>query len=336
MKWFEENLPMRLYAASLSGKISPWPGAGEARHKHLDRVNGWFMLGCRAGSCPEARPDMTWRGFFLLLALLAAAAASSGCSTVPYTGRSQFNIVGSKEEIALGQRASQQVLREEKISRDPALNAAVNRVGRAIASVASMPDARWEFHVIDKNVPNAFCLPGGIIYVYSGLFRYARNDDQLAAVIGHEVAHALARHGAERMSQQLAIALPGVAVGAVLGAQSPILAQTFSRVYGIGAQVGVALPHGRSQEYEADRIGLILMAKAGYDPGGAVTFWRNMMAAGGGRTPDFLSTHPANENRIEQITKLLPEARSYSPHYAGQGGKPVPPPDDDPPPGVER
>jgi len=267
----------------------------------------------------------------LLLAALSAVLACA-CSTAPYTGRSQFNLLSPGEETALGRDAARQVLAKNKLSRDGGMNAAVRRVGSAIARVADMPGARWEFHVIDDKQPNAFCLPGGIIFVNSGIFRYARSDDQLAAVIGHEVAHALARHGAERMSRQLALALPGVALSAVVGSQSPQLGDAVGRVYGVGMQVGGTLPHSRTQEYEADRIGLILMAKAGYDPDAAVGFWRNMMRAGGSKRPEFLSTHPADARRIQAIVRELPEARSYLPH--GVGGPVFIPPDDDPPPGV--
>lgn len=269
--------------------------------------------------------------FALAILVLSAAMSMAACSTVPYTGRSQLNMVSRQEEAALGRQAALQVMRTERPSRDPGMTAAVERVGRAVASVADMPGARWEFHVIENREPNAFCLPGGIIFVYSGIFRFAQNDDQLAAVIAHEVAHALARHGTERMSRQLALAIPGVVLSTVIGVQSPELAGMFSRVYGIGTQVGYALPHSREQEYEADRIGLILMARAGYDPGAAVSFWRNMRQAGGSKPPEFLSTHPASDRRMEAIIRALPEARSHMP-----GGDPVfIPPDDDPPPGVE-
>ncbi len=278
------------------------------------------------------RPHATRLARAPLALALAACALLAACSTVPYTGRSQLNFLSSDEEMALGRQAAQQVARTERPSRDAAKIAAVNRVGRAIASVANMPGARWEFHVIDKNEPNAFCLPGGIIFVYSGIFRYARGDDQLAAVIAHEVAHALARHGGERMSRQMAIALPGAAAAAAIGSNNPAMGQVFGSVYGIGAQVGATLPHSRQQEYEADRIGLILMAKAGYDPQAAVAFWRNMRAAGGPGVPAFLSTHPANDQRIQAIVAALPEARSY---MAPRGPVFVPP-DDDPPPGVQR
>lgn len=273
----------------------------------------------------------------LLIAAMAVAAAA--CSTVPYTGRSQFNLMSEQEELALGRQAARQVLASERLSRDPVLNSAVNRVGRAIASVSGMRGASWAFYVIEKKEPNAFCLPGGIIFVNSGLFAYARNDDQLAAVIGHEVAHALARHGAERMSRQMAVALPGVAVAGVLGTQSPELAGVFARVYGVGTQVGYTLPHSRQQEYEADRIGLILMARAGYDPDAAVSFWNNMRRAGGAGVPAFLSTHPAGDDRIRAIAAFLPEARRHQARGQAQGA-PGPsggvfiPPDDDPPPGV--
>lgn len=270
------------------------------------------------------------RRYLPVFIMAAAVALAAACSTVPYTGRSQLNFLDQKDELSLGRQAARQVLQSEKPSRDPVKVAAVNRVGRAIASVANMPNAQWEFYVIDKDEPNAFCLPGGIIFVYSGIFKYARNDDQLAAVIGHEVAHALARHGAERVSRQMAVALPGVAVGSVIGMQSPALGQAFARVYGIGAQVGYALPHSRSQEIEADRIGLILMAKAGYEPEAAVSFWQGMSRAGGAKPPAFLSTHPGGEARIQAIIKALPEARSYAPARQPQ----FIPPDDDPPPGV--
>ncbi|WP_243439324.1 M48 family metallopeptidase [Fundidesulfovibrio soli] len=237
--------------------------------------------------------------------------------------------MSQSEETALGLEAADKVLRTERPSRDAARIAQVRRVGGAIAAVSGMAGARWEFYVIEKKEPNAFCLPGGIVFVNSGLFPYVKNDDQLAAVIGHEVAHALAHHGAERVSQRMAVALPGVAVATVLGSESPALGQAFASVYGIGANVGYVLPHSRQQESEADRIGLILMAKAGYDPDAAVGFWNNMRAAKGSKPPEFLSTHPADDSRIQNIIRFLPEARSYIPASV------PPPPDDDPPPGVD-
>jgi predicted Zn-dependent protease len=205
---------------------------------------------------------------------------------------------------------SKEILQKEKISRDPQMNGSVTEVGRRIAAAASQPDYQWEFHVIDNpKTANAFCLPGGKVFVYTGLFRYIQDEPQLAAVIGHEVAHALARHGAERVSMVL-LAQTG---GAVLGAASGMDAQVFQQAFGVAANYGVVLPFSRSQESEADRIGLILMAKAGYPPQAALAFWDNMARGEKGQQqpPAFLSTHPATADRIAAIERDIPEAMRY-------------------------
>ena len=244
----------------------------------------------------------------LVIGVLMIAA----CGTVPVTGRQQFMLVSESEEAQMGLTAYREILSKENLSRDRRLNALVQRVGKRIAAVANRPDYQWEFRVVDKNEANAFALPGGKVAIYTGILTYTQTDAGLAVVMGHEVAHALARHGAERMSQSSAA---NVLIGlgaAVAGVQDPTVMQAISVAYG----VGVELPFGRGQESEADHIGLILMAKAGYDPREAVPFWQRM-SSGQGRSgpPEFLSTHPSGETRIRHLQEWMPEALS---HYRPQ------------------
>jgi predicted Zn-dependent protease len=178
--------------------------------------------------------------------------------------------------------------------------------------VADRPDYQWEFNVLQGQEVNAFALPGGKVAFWEGIMPITQDDNGAAVVMGHEIAHALARHGAERMSQAMGVQALGQVLTAGVGVVSPEFAQDFAKLYGLGATVGVILPWGRSQESEADRIGLILMAKAGFDPTAAVGFWERMSKIQkGGKPPEFLSTHPSDETRIAQIKKWLPEAMSY-------------------------
>lgn len=257
------------------------------------------------------RPRFPRTAVICVAAFLFFAALAAACAKAPYTGRSQLLLVSEQQEMALGLSTSQQILKKEPASRNRTYISAVREVGTDISRVAERPDYQWEFNVIAKDVANAFCLPGGKIFVYEGLFKYARNRSQLAAVIGHEVAHALARHGGERMSQAVVANAGGAVLSAALGVTGSE-AQAFSIAYGVGVNYGIILPFGRDQEYEADRIGLILMAKAGYHPGAALSFWENMSRREGRpNPPEFLSSHPANENRIRAIRELLPEAMRY-------------------------
>ncbi|MDH3598437.1 MAG: M48 family metallopeptidase, partial [Candidatus Tectomicrobia bacterium] len=196
----------------------------------------------------------------------------------------------------------------EKLSQDAQVNAMVRRVGRRIADAANRPDFQWEFRVVEKDEANAFALPGGKVAVYTGILKYTETEAGLAVVMGHEVAHALARHGGERMSQSM-VAQFGLTLGDLaLGGSNPAVMQAVQMAYGVGVQ----LPFGRRQESEADHIGLILMAKAGYDPNEAVPFWQRMS---GGKTgnapPEFLSTHPSGATRIRQLQQWMPEALQY-------------------------
>ncbi|MBM3223327.1 MAG: M48 family metallopeptidase [Candidatus Tectomicrobia bacterium] len=235
------------------------------------------------------------------------------CQTVPVTGRQQLILLSESEESQMGLSAYQQVLREERLSHDPRYNELVQRVGQRIAAVANRPDYAWEFRVIDKNIANAFALPGGKVAVYTGLFPYTRTEAGLAAVLAHEVAHALARHGGERVSQNMLAQIGMSALQIGLRNGDPLVLQGIALAYGLG----VELPFNRSQESEADHIGLILMAQAGYDPHEAIGLWQRMEAGKrGAGPPEFLSTHPSGATRIQQLRQWLPEALQY---YKGPG-----------------
>jgi metalloendopeptidase OMA1, mitochondrial len=215
----------------------------------------------------------------------------SGCATAPYTGRQQLLMVSQEKEISLGHQAFQEVRRPYPPARDPRLHEMTRRVGSRLAKVANRPDFRWEFLVLEApDTANAFCLPGGKVGIYSGLFKYIHSDADLATVISHEVAHVLARHAGERLSQAQLTDLGGLGLGVAMGGASPIAAQTAMLGYGLGTQVGVLLPYNRKQEHEADRIGMNLMAKAGYDPALAVDFWRRFVHRKQGKSqmPAFL------------------------------------------------
>jgi predicted Zn-dependent protease len=244
---------------------------------------------------------------------------SLGCATAPYTNRSQMILMSPQQELALGAQARQQVLSESKEETNTPAAAMTRRVGQRIAAAADEPDPKlpprskfnWEFHTLRDDTPNAFCLPGGKIFVYTGLMRYTATDAELAAVISHEVGHAIARHGAERASQSSAAGMVGSLGSAVLG-------PTFNTAYGLGVNYGILLPYSRLQESEADYIGLMLMAKAGYDPNAALTFWRKIASAGGSKPPEWMSTHPSDQSRIAEIQKQLPGALAI---YNARHGK---------------
>jgi Zn-dependent protease with chaperone function len=255
-----------------------------------------------------------------IISLILIVGLITGCASAPYTGRSQVILVSEGQEAALGDDAYRHVLRDSVVSRAPDAERIVRKVGERIAAAANKPEYKWEFTIInDPETVNAFAVPGGKVAVYTGIFGPARDEAGLAVVLGHEVAHALARHPAERMSQGLLLQLGGVGLGIALG-RNPTVANQVLQVYGIGAGVGVALPFGRAQETEADRIGLILMAKAGYDPRVALELWERMEKKEGGKgaPPEFLSTHPGYETRISQLRSFLPEALIYYQASAGR------------------
>ncbi len=241
-----------------------------------------------------------------LLFLLVAA-----CTKAPITGRRQFMIVSESTEIRQGEEAYRAILRQSVISHNPEAMRMVRKVGERIARVAKKTNYKWEFNVIDDpEMANAFAVPGGKVAVFTGIFPAARDEAGLAVVLGHEVAHALARHGAERMSQSMVVQLGGVGLGVALGGNPQVL-----QAYGLGTSVGLILPFGRSQELEADRIGLRLMAEAGYDPRASLDLWQRMekeaAAKGQEAPPNFLSTHPGYEKRTQQLRAWIPEALKF-------------------------
>lgn len=245
----------------------------------------------------------------------------NGCETNPYTGRSQLIMTSVSEDVQLGTQAYQQVKNDPKMrqSQDPREIEPVRRVAGHIIEAAKRSkygdmakQFQWEVTVIkDDKTMNAFALPGGKIAVYTGIFPVAKSEAGLAAVLGHEVTHALARHGAERMSEGELTNAALQAVGAAAGASgmNPVLSQGAMAALGAGAQVGVLLPFSRAHESEADYIGILLAADAGYDPRESVSLWQRMEQMSQGCGPsEFLSTHPSNETRIDQLKKWLPEA----------------------------
>jgi predicted Zn-dependent protease len=245
---------------------------------------------------------------WLLAASCALAMLVVACQTVPLTGRHQLVLISTEEELSLGEEAYKKTLKESKLSQDQAATAMVRRVGERIAKAANRPDFKWEFNLVEDKTPNAFCLPGGKVVVYTGILPFTKDETGLAVVMGHEVAHALARHGAERMSTGVLTQVAGQTAGAIFGGGNPETAKMVEQAFGIGSGVGVILPFSRHQESEADKIGLLLMAQSGYDPRQATEFWKRMGQGQDGAPPEFLSTHPSDETRIKQIEAWLPEA----------------------------
>jgi predicted Zn-dependent protease len=233
-----------------------------------------------------------------LLLLLVA------CATSP-TGRNQLKLFSEEKIAQMGVQSYQQMKQEEPIDTSTADNRYVKCVANAITRVTG---GEWEVTVFKDDQVNAFALPGGKIGVYSGLLDVAKTDDQLAAVIGHEVGHVLADHGNERVSQQAATQGGLQVVSAFLGGSGGGGNQAVMSALGLGAQVGILLPFSRTQESEADTIGLELMARAGFDPRESVALWQNMAAAGGEKPAEFMSTHPSNQHRINNLESHMNQA----------------------------
>jgi predicted Zn-dependent protease len=269
----------------------------------------------------------------LALGILVLASA---CAQVAGTGRSQLRLVSESELVPIAARQYRQILSKGKISTSGLETQMVRSVGARIQAAAETYLAMfsrqneiaaysWEFNLLESPEANAFCMPGGKVAVYSGLLPIAQTEAGLAAVMGHEVAHAIAHHGSERASQQMMTSLGAqvLSLGLGLGGSSQITGDVVMTAYGLGSQVGILLPFSRTHEAEADRIGLSLMAMAGYDPAEAVSFWERMSASQNGRRrapAEFLSTHPADRTRMENLRSFLPEAESrYIPF------KPAPP-----------
>jgi predicted Zn-dependent protease len=254
---------------------------------------------------------------------LVALVLMTACTKNPYTGRHQLMMVSSNYEQKLGAQSYAQVLHDPKSpqSNDPREVEPVNRVAGRIIEAAkrskyaeTAKEFQWEVTVIkDDKTANAFALPGGKIAVYTGIFPYAKTEAGLAAVLGHEVTHALARHGGERMSQGVLAqaGLIAAQIGLAVGGASPITSEASMAALGLGTQVGVLLPFSRKHESEADYIGILLAADAGYDPEESIALWQRMEASGGKQPSEFLSTHPSHGTRIKQLEKWMPEAEAH-------------------------
>lgn len=232
----------------------------------------------------------------------------SSCATNPVTGKQTFNLMSESQENRQGQAAYQEILKKEKETNNRALANQIAQIGRRLAAVSGRPDLQWEFKTLESNTPNAFCLPGGKVAIYTGILKFAQNEAGLAAIMGHEIGHALARHGGQRVSQHIGVGVAMAAVGALAYRESGDHQKrnALLAALGVGATLGIILPYSRSHETEADEIGLKLMARAGYDPNEAPRFWERFSKVGGKKPPEFLSTHPSSENRANNLRNLVP------------------------------
>ncbi len=233
-----------------------------------------------------------------------------GCThKAPYTNRDQLILISEEQELALGESSYIKTLKESKVIKNTKDANRVKEIGEKIAKIANQKDFKWEFNLIENEVKNAFCLPGGKVVVYTGILKVAKNDDQLATVISHEIAHAIARHGAERVSANMLSQGIQVLGNIVLSTQAPQYSSAFNIAYGLGSQYGVLMPYGRMQESEADEIGIYLMYKAGYNLNEALNFWENM-SEGKKEGIEFFSTHPNSSTRIENIKNIIKKVQT--------------------------
>ncbi|MFN7730845.1 MAG: M48 family metallopeptidase [Pirellula sp.] len=258
---------------------------------------------------------------------LAAACAAPwilgccGCRTTPITGRKQLRFIPGSMEMSLGEQSYAEVVSQSPASKNAAWSNAVLRTGQRIASVANAPDFRWEFRLLESPQQNAFCLPGGKVAIYEGIIPYCQNEAGLAVVMSHEIAHALAHHGAERMSQQAGVQGVGTVLGWAMTETTPATRELAMKAFGTGTQYGILLPYSRHHESEADAIGIQLMAKAGYDPSEAPRFWNRFGQAKSGtdKPPEWASTHPSDQRRTADLESRLPQAlteyQSAPAHY---------------------
>jgi predicted Zn-dependent protease len=255
-----------------------------------------------------------------LLALFALTALS--CAKVPITGRSQLNLIPQSEMLSMSATQYTDFLKTNPESNDAAGKAQVVKVGTNIQhAVESYMDSKglgdkikdfhWEFHLVESKEVNAWCMPGGKVVVYTGILPVTQTEAGLAVVLGHEIGHAIAQHGNERMSQSLMAQMGGTALSVALANKPAQTQQMWMSAFGAGAQYGALLPFSRLQESEADKIGLVLMSMAGYDPNEAVTFWGRMAATGGEKPAELMSTHPSDQRRIDDLKKEIPEAMKY-------------------------
>lgn len=265
-----------------------------------------------------------YKKIFLLLIIILTIVA---CQTVPITGRQQLILVPVETVMSMSNDNYAEFLSSHKVIKGTEEAELVTRVGNKIREAVEkyfsqnkqmdrLSSYKWEFNLIEEKAINAWCMPGGKVVVYTGILPLTKDEAGLAVVMGHEIAHAVAKHGEERLSQALVVEMGGVALSKALAEKPKKTTELFLMAYGVGTQIGVLLPYSRLQEEEADRLGLIFMAMAGYEPHNAIEFWKRMASAKQGEVqPEFLSTHPTDEKRIKNIEKLIPEAMKYYKKY---------------------
>jgi len=245
---------------------------------------------------------------FNLFILLILGIFITGCAKqAPITNRNQFIIMSESQEISLGEKSYKQTLKKSKLSTNKAQVQRVRKIGHKIAATVNRSDYKWEFNLVENKAKNAFCLPGGKVVVYTGILDVAINDSQLATVMSHEIAHALARHGAERVSMGTATNILAGIGNIVLNATRPEYTNTFNKAFSVGSKYAVSLPYGRMQESEADEIGIHLMKASGYDVNEALGFWKNMSKGTKQNNNSFFSTHPSSSERISNIKRIIKE-----------------------------
>jgi len=256
---------------------------------------------------------------------LTLALLLENCSTVPITGRKQVILYPASEIMAMSATNYDEFLLKNKLSKDRSSSEMVKKAGnRLVDGVNSylaennlsqkVENYQWEFNLIEEDVPNAWCMPGGKVVVYTGILPYTKTEEGLAVVMAHEIAHAIAQHGNERMSQQMMVQLGGVALATAIDEKPEQTKQIYMTAFGLGTNLGVLLPFSRTHENEADEMGMIFMAIAGYNPTAAIEFWQRMSRAGGQKPPEFLSTHPSDETRVNNLQSILPHAMKYYKH----------------------
>lgn len=260
---------------------------------------------------------------YLSSAFLVSGVMYTACKSVALTGRKQLNIVPESQMIAMSNEQYAKVIQQGPLSNDQTQVQMIKRVGNTIKIAVEkyMADQgrskelvgyNWEFNLIKNDTTvNAWCMPGGKVAFYTGILPVCINEAGIAVVMGHEIAHAIAHHGNERMSQQILAQAGGEVASVMLASKSPLTQQLFQTAYGAGAQYGVILPFSRKHESEADQMGLVFMAMGGYDPHTAIDFWKRMSALSGGSPPEFMSTHPADARRVADLERYLPEALKY-------------------------
>lgn len=257
-----------------------------------------------------------------VLLYLITAAFMAACSSVMITGRKQLLLVDDAELLTMSLKSYQEFIDSVPASKDVKNKALVRSVGVKISKAveeymrtngleSQLANFQWEFNLVQDTTVNAFCMPGGKVVFFEGILPMTKTESGIAVVMGHEIAHAVAKHSNERLSQQMLLQYGAAVTDLLVSNKSDMTRMGINALYGIGAQVGVMLPYSRRHEYEADRLGMILMAMAGYDPVDALLFWERMSANGSGSVLEFMSTHPSDDKRIANIKKVMVEAQGY-------------------------